>query len=153
MNKVLYVSCHKDNNTNDPMGTLEYLSFKSRRRLTESADAEKKNPEKIRKQTTENLKMANPLLNCLMVNDRRLLKKIFVVLGFHLVVIIAIGALEMVGITANIPNSETFVGFFMLFVGWRFFGLFEEDFGMAYADKFLAFIDYLRHTVSFQLFN
>ena len=97
--------------------------------------------------------MANPLLNCLMVNDRRLLKKIFVVLGFHLVVIIAIGALEMVGITANIPNSETFVGFFMLFVGWRFFGLFEEDFGMAYADKFLAFIDYLRHNVSFQLFN
>ena len=97
--------------------------------------------------------MANQIMDLFRANDRRLLKKILVVLGFHLVVIIAIGALEMVGINANIPNSETFVGFFMLFVGWRFFGLFEEDFGMAYADKFLAFIDHLRHTVSFLLFS
>ena len=75
---------------------------------------------------------------------------------------IAIGALEMVGINANRP-SGTSVGFFALFVGWQFFGLFEENFGMSYADKFLAFIayiadkflafiDHLRQTVSFQLF-
>ena len=77
-------------------------------------------------------------------------------------VTIAIGALEMVGINANRP-SVTSVGFFALFVGWQFLGLFEQNFGMSYADKFLtfigylaekflAFIDYLRHTVSFQLF-
>ena len=33
MNKVLYVSCHKDNNTNDPMGTLEQAAAVSNEKL------------------------------------------------------------------------------------------------------------------------
>ena len=63
--------------------------------------------------------MANQshLLNYLMADDRLVLKQILVVLGvvvasagFYLVVIIAIGALEMVGINANIPNRTTQYG-------------------------------------------
>ena len=99
--------------------------------------------------------MANQshLLNYLMADDRLVLKQILVVLGvvvasagFYLVVIIAIGALEMVGINANIPNRTSYVTIFLFFVGhrlFRFFGLFEENFGMSYADRFLAFIDHL----------
>ena len=55
-------------------------------------------------------------------------------------VIIAIEALEMVGIDGNIPNRTSSVTFFLLVVGW-FFGVFTEDFGMSYAEKVLVFFD------------
>ena len=94
--------------------------------------------------------LLNYLMALLMANNRLLLKQILVVLGcfvaslgFNFVVIIAIEALEMVGINANIPNRGSSVAIFLLVVGWQFFGVFEENFGMSYADRFVAFIDHL----------
>ena len=91
------------------------------------------------------------LLDYLMANDRLLLKQIIIYLGlfvqitgFHLVVIIAVGVLEMVGIDSNILNrcSEAI---FLLFIGMLFFGLiFKKNFGMANAEKLLADIARLR---------
>ena len=97
--------------------------------------------------------MANQLRDLLMANDRRLLKKIldilmFVVLSavYYLVLIVVIGALEMVGINSNILN-RCLEAIFGIFVGVHFFALVvtllvaKKNF--ASTDKFLADIDRL----------
>ena len=97
--------------------------------------------------------MANQLRDLLMANDRRLLKKILdilmsVVLSavYYLVLIVVIGALEMVGINSNILN-RCLEAIFGIFVGVQLFALVvtllvvKKNF--ASTDKFLADIDRL----------
>ena len=92
--------------------------------------------------------MANQLRDLLMANDRRLLKKIINILHFvvsnaiyYLVLIVVIGALEMVGINSNILN-RCLEAIFGIFVGMQLFALVVFK-NFASTDKFLADIDRL----------
>ena len=82
---------HWNKQTSDPMDTLEYLSLAGQWwRLAEilltalshlSETKIQKKSENKRQRISTILKMANPLINFLMENDRRVLKKILIFLG------------------------------------------------------------------------